>query len=111
MSIWLYVHGAQILTSNVKKRIHIIVQTGIINNFCQLLDPEGVRQELNHLKSLQVDGVVVECWWGIVEGWNPQKYNWSGYRELFNIIREFELKLQVLNISLRHIFSFILFNF
>lgn len=75
--------------------VYMILATGIINNFCQLLDPKGVRQELNHLKSLQVDGVAVECWWGIVEGWNPQKYNWSGYRELFNIIREFELKLQV----------------
>lgn len=47
------------------------------------------------MKSLHTDGVVVDCWWGIVEGWSPQKYEWSGYRELFNIIREFKLKLQV----------------
>ena len=60
-----------------------------------MIDPEGVRQELRHLKSLHVDGVVVDCWWGIVEGWSPQKYEWSGYRELFTIIREFQLKLQV----------------
>ncbi|XVF52173.1 hypothetical protein PTKIN_Ptkin04bG0243700 [Pterospermum kingtungense] len=33
--------------------------------------------------------------WGIVESWNPQKYVWCGYRELFNIIREFKLKIQV----------------
>jgi len=49
-----------------------------------------------HMKSLNVDGVVVDCWWGIVEGWSPQKYVWSGYRELFNIVRKFKLKLQVL---------------
>lgn len=54
-----------------------------------------MRQELRHLKSLNVDGVAVDCWWGIVEGWSPHKYEWSGYRDLFNIIREFELKLQV----------------
>lgn len=47
------------------------------------------------MKSLNVDGVVIDCWWGIVEGWNPQKYVWSGYRELFNLIRDFKLKLQV----------------
>lgn len=47
------------------------------------------------MKSLNVDGVIVTCWWGIVEGWNSQKYAWSGYRELFNIIREFNMKLQV----------------
>lgn len=71
------------------------MQNGFINNCSQLVDPEGVRQELSHMKSLDVDGVVVECWWGIVEAWSPQKYVWSGYRELFNIIREFKLKLQV----------------
>ncbi|XP_042505711.1 beta-amylase 8 [Macadamia integrifolia] len=75
--------------------VYVMLTTGIINNFCQLVDPEGVRQELRQLKSLHVDGVVVYCWWGIVEGWSPQKYIWSGYRELFNIIQELKLKLQV----------------
>ncbi|GMY33628.1 beta-amylase 8 [Fagus crenata] len=75
--------------------IYVKLPTAVINNYCQFIDPEGVRQELSHLKSFNVDGVVVDCWWGIVEGWSPQKYVWSGYRELFNIIREFKLKLQV----------------
>uniref|UniRef100_A0A1D1YTM5 Beta-amylase n=1 Tax=Anthurium amnicola TaxID=1678845 RepID=A0A1D1YTM5_9ARAE len=75
--------------------VYVMLPTGVINNYCQLVDPEAVRQELRHLKSLNVDGVVVDCWWGIVEGWSPQKYTWSGYRNLFNIIREFKLKLQV----------------
>ncbi|KAL2925860.1 Beta-amylase 8 [Bienertia sinuspersici] len=71
------------------------LSSGIINNYCQLVDPEGIRQELKHLKSLNVDGVVVDCWWGIVEGWSPQKYTWLGYRELFMILHEFQLKVQV----------------
>lgn len=83
-------------------KISGLLQAGIINKFCQLMDPEGIRQELIHIKSLNIDGVVVDCWWGIVEGWNPQKYVWSGYRELFNIIREFKLNLQVY-ISIAHI--------
>ncbi|KAH1234612.1 Beta-amylase 8 [Glycine max] len=75
--------------------VYVKLPAGIINKFCQLIDPEGIKQELIHIKSLNVDGVVVDCWWGIVEGWSSQKYVWSGYRELFNIIREFKLKLQV----------------
>lgn len=82
-------------TGTPKVPVYVKLPTGIINNFCQLVDPEGVRQEVSHLQSLNVDGVVVDCWWGIVEGWSPQKYTWSGYRELFDIIREFKLKLQV----------------
>ncbi|OMO91330.1 Glycoside hydrolase, family 14 [Corchorus capsularis] len=75
--------------------VYIKLSTGVINNFCQVADPESIRQELSHLKSLNVDGVIVDCWWGIIENWNPQKYVWSGYRELFNIIREFNMKIQV----------------
>ncbi|KAF6168889.1 hypothetical protein GIB67_038386 [Kingdonia uniflora] len=73
----------------------VVQQAGIINNFCQLVDPLGIREEFAYLKSLNVDGVVVTCWWGIVECWSSQKYIWSGYRDLFNISREFKMKLQV----------------
>ncbi|KAF9625993.1 hypothetical protein IFM89_028687 [Coptis chinensis] len=75
--------------------VYVMLSTGVINNFCQLIDPEGIRDELRHLKSLHVDGVVVHCWWGIVESWSPQKYLWAGYRELFSIIRGFKMKIQV----------------
>ncbi|PPR99771.1 hypothetical protein GOBAR_AA20883 [Gossypium barbadense] len=75
--------------------VYVKLSTGVINNFCQLADPDDVRQELSHMNSLNVDGVIVDCWWGIVECWNPQKYVWSGYRELFNYIREFKMKIQV----------------
>ncbi|KAI3727996.1 hypothetical protein L6452_16621 [Arctium lappa] len=75
--------------------VYVMLGTGLINKFCQLIDRDAVRKELRLLKSLHVDGVFVDCWWGIVESQGPQKYCWSGYRELFNIIHEFELKLQV----------------
>ncbi|XP_066329203.1 beta-amylase 8-like isoform X3 [Miscanthus floridulus] len=75
--------------------VYASLPMGIINSHCQLVDPESVRAELRHLKSLNVDGVVVDCWWGIVEAWTPRKYEWSGYRDLFGIIKEFKLKVQV----------------
>lgn len=75
--------------------VYVMLAPSLVNGFCKLVDPEGVRQEIQCLKSLHVDGVIIDCWWGIVEGWTPQKYEWSGYRELFHIIRGFEMKLQV----------------
>ncbi|KAL4570425.1 hypothetical protein LXL04_026077 [Taraxacum kok-saghyz] len=75
--------------------VYVMLGTGMINKSCQLIDRDAVRKELRLLNSLHVDGVFVDCWWGIVEPHTPQKYIWSGYRELFNIIHEFELKLQV----------------
>ncbi|KAK8915907.1 Beta-amylase 8 [Platanthera zijinensis] len=75
--------------------VYVTLATCLFNNYCQLVDPEIVRQELGHLRALHIDGIVVDCWWGFVEGWSPNKYQWSGYRDLFNIIREFKLKMQV----------------
>ncbi|KAK4769213.1 hypothetical protein SAY86_027363 [Trapa natans] len=75
--------------------VYVKLTKGIVNSYCQLVDRDGAVTELSHIKSLNADGVVVDCWWGIVEAWNPQKYVWSGYRELFNLIREFDLKIQI----------------
>jgi hypothetical protein len=63
-----------------------------------LVDPEGLLNQLRTLKSINVDGVMVDCWWGIVEADGPQVYNWSGYKRLFQIVRDLKLKLQVSSI-------------
>ncbi|KAI4355065.1 hypothetical protein L6164_003877 [Bauhinia variegata] len=75
--------------------VYVMLPLGIINMNCELVDQESLLNQLKILKSANVDGVMVDCWWGIVEGHAPQMYNWSGYKILFNMVRELELKLQV----------------
>ena len=70
---------------------------------CELVDPDGLLKQLRILKSVNVDGVAVDCWWGIVEAHAPQEYNWNGYKRLFQMVRELKLKLQV------SLFGFIVF--
>lgn len=67
----------------------------MINIKCELVDPDGLLKQLRVLKSANVDGVMVDCWWGIVEAHTPQEYNWNGYKILFQMVRELKLKLQV----------------
>ncbi|KAM2531971.1 hypothetical protein PS1_000646 [Malus domestica] len=69
---------------------------GVINMKCELVDPDGLLKQLRVLKSVNVDGVMVNCWWGIVEGHAPQEYNWNGYKRLFQMVRELKLKLQTM---------------
>ncbi|KAJ8759314.1 hypothetical protein K2173_006834 [Erythroxylum novogranatense] len=52
-------------------------QLGVINMNCQLVDPEGLVNDLRILKAANVDGVMVDRWWGIVENRAPQVYHWS----------------------------------
>jgi beta-amylase len=62
---------------------------------CKVSDPDGLIHDLNLLKSAGVDGVMIDCWWGIVEANRPLQYEWSGYKHLFQIIRQLKLKLKV----------------
>ncbi|KAB2597685.1 beta-amylase 7 [Pyrus ussuriensis x Pyrus communis] len=75
--------------------VYVMLPLGVINMKCELVDPDGLLKQLRVLKSVNVDGVMVDCWWGIVEGHAPQEYNWNGYKRLFQMVRELKLKLQV----------------
>ena len=49
---------------------------------------------LRALKSAGVEGVMMDVWWGIVEKDGPGSYNWSGYRELIDMVHKHGLKVQ-----------------
>ncbi|KAF8087734.1 hypothetical protein N665_0570s0044 [Sinapis alba] len=76
--------------------VYVMLPLGVINMKCELADRDGLLKHLRILKSIQVDGVKVDCWWGIAECHSPQEYNWNGYRQLFQIVRDLNLKIQVL---------------
>lgn len=51
---------------------------------------------MQQLRAADVDGVMVDVWWGIVEGKAPNRYDWSAYRDLFQMVQEEGLKLQAI---------------
>lgn len=71
------------------------VQLGTITQDNKVAHADGLEKDFAALKAAGVDGVMVDCWWGLVEGQAPQHYVWSGYHHLFNIVRNTNLKLQV----------------
>lgn len=75
--------------------VYVMLPLGVINMKCELTDPDGVLKQLRILKSINIDGVMVDCWWGIVEAHGPLEYNWNGYKRLFQIVKDLKLKLQV----------------
>lgn len=91
--------------------MHLLYQLGIINIKSELVDPDSVVKQLSILKSINVDGVMVDCWWGIVEAHAPKEYNWDGYKRLFQIVCELKLKIQVMFIFVIYIHSISLLYF
>lgn len=82
-----------------KLSIVCLEQLGTIGHDNKVTNPEDLREKFKALKAAEVDGVMVDCWWGLVEGKEPQHYEWSGYKHLFNMVREVGLKLQVCTYS------------
>ncbi|WOK94867.1 hypothetical protein Cni_G03572 [Canna indica] len=75
--------------------VYVMLPLGVMDKYSELVDPDSLIEQLKKLKSIGVDGVMVDCWWGIVEAHVPQQYNWKGYIRLFQIVRDLKLKLQV----------------
>lgn len=49
---------------------------------------------LQQLQESGIHGVAVDVWWAGVER-RPRRYDWSGYRQLFDLVSSLGLKLQV----------------
>uniref|UniRef100_A0A0A9GDF7 Beta-amylase n=1 Tax=Arundo donax TaxID=35708 RepID=A0A0A9GDF7_ARUDO len=75
--------------------VYVMLPLGVVNVSGEVVDADELVGQLRVLKAAGVDGVMVDCWWGNVEAHKPQEYNWTGYKRLFQMIRELKLKLQV----------------
>ena len=54
----------------------------------------SLQADLEKLKQAGVKGVMVDVWWGIVEGAGPGRYNFAPYLELFDMAARTGLEVQ-----------------
>ena len=71
-------------------------QLEVVTTENEVEDSGKLRAQLRRLREAGVDGVMVDVWWGIVEGAGPGLYEWRAYRELFRIVQAQGLKLQAI---------------
>ncbi|XP_073132203.1 beta-amylase 1, chloroplastic [Henckelia pumila] len=55
---------------------------------------KAMNASLQALKSAGVKGIMMDVWWGLVEGERPGEYNWGGYSELIEMAKKHGLKVQ-----------------
>ncbi|KAI3920171.1 hypothetical protein MKX01_017828 [Papaver californicum] len=75
--------GERDFAGSLKVPVYVMLPLGVINMKSELVDPDALLNHLKILKSINVDGVMVDY------------YNWSGYKRLFKLVRRLKLKLQV----------------
>ncbi|CAN6205647.1 unnamed protein product [Urochloa humidicola] len=76
--------------------VFVMLPLEVVTTKNQLDDAAALRAQLRRLRAAGVDGVMVDVWWGIVEGGGPGSYEWRAYRDLFGIVQAEGLKLQAI---------------
>ncbi|MCO5573586.1 hypothetical protein L7F22_027358 [Adiantum nelumboides] len=74
--------------------VYVMLPLDTVNSNSTLNRPRAMNASMRALKSAGVEGIMVDVWWGIAEKEGPGVYNWRGYRELFEMAKEYGLKLQ-----------------
>eukprot|EP01135_Chromosphaera_perkinsii_P007251 Nk52_evm59s745 gene=Nk52_evmTU59s745 len=74
--------------------VYVMLPLDTIDNDGSIADPAKLSFLLRKLKYGGVDGVMFDCWWGLVET-EPMKYDFSGYTQLIHMVAEVGLLAQV----------------
>lgn len=73
-----------------------MLQLDVISMDNVISNQEKLEKQLQELRLAGVDGIMVDVWWGIVESKGPKRYDWSAYRNLFQLVQKHNLKIQAI---------------
>ncbi|OVA11662.1 Glycoside hydrolase [Macleaya cordata] len=76
--------------------IFVMLPLGVVTSDNVLENPSEIEKQLKQLRAAEVDGVMVDVWWGIVEAKGPKEYDWGAYKSLFQLVQKCGLKLQAI---------------
>lgn len=76
--------------------VFVMLPLGVVTVDNVFENKDEIKKQLKQLKGVDVDGVMVDVWWGVIEAKGPKQYDWSAYRDLFQVVQECGLKLQVI---------------
>lgn len=72
--------------------VYVMAPLTILNEKQEIQDQERLEIWFNQLSQNQVDGIMIDIWWGITEP-TPKNYNFTGYQQLFTLMQSYNLKI------------------
>ncbi|KAL3509639.1 hypothetical protein ACH5RR_029040 [Cinchona calisaya] len=76
--------------------VYVMLQLDVIAVDNVISNQQKLEKQLRELRAAGVDGIMVDVWWGIVESMGPKQYEWSAYRNLFQLVQKYKLKIQAI---------------
>ncbi|KAL3567570.1 hypothetical protein D5086_030221 [Populus alba] len=76
--------------------LYVMLPLGVVTADNVFEGGEKLEKQLKDLRAAEIDGVMVDVWWGIIEAKGPKEYDWSAYRSLFELVNRCDLKIQAI---------------
>ncbi|KAF3646729.1 Beta-amylase [Capsicum annuum] len=76
--------------------VYVMLPLDVISVDNVFRDQDKCEKQFKELREAGVDGIMVDIWWGIVEGNGPGLYDWFAYRSLFQLVQKTGLKIQAI---------------
>ncbi|VAH29292.1 unnamed protein product [Triticum turgidum subsp. durum] len=77
-------------------QVYVMLPLDVVSVDNKFEKGDETRAQLKKLTEAGVDGVMIDVWWGLVEGKGPKAYDWSAYKQVFDLVHEAGLKLQAI---------------
>ncbi|EAX99215.1 Glycosyl hydrolase family 14 protein [Trichomonas vaginalis G3] len=81
-------------TKKVKKptQFFVMAPLDLMDLNGKMINPDIIEIWLYKLSKIPIDGIMIDVWWGITEP-EPDKYNFDGYHEFFDLCKKYGLKI------------------
>nr|GMD53063.1 AChain A, Crystal Structure Of Soybean Beta-Amylase Mutant Substituted At Surface Region [Ipomoea batatas] len=76
--------------------VYVMLQLGVVTANNVFPNKDKLEAQLKKLKDAGCDGIMVDVWWGIIEAKGPKEYDWSAYKQLFQLVKKCGLKIQAI---------------
>ncbi|CAO2813014.1 unnamed protein product [Amaranthus hypochondriacus] len=76
--------------------VYAMLPLGVVTADNNFENQDDIKRQLYKLREAEVDGVMVDVWWGIIESKGPKQYDWHAYRSLFQVVKDCGLKIQAI---------------
>lgn len=73
--------------------VYVMLPLDTVTNDLTIKDANNLKNNLNQLKSGGVEGVMCDCWWGLVEQ-EEKKYEFDVYKDLAQMVADAGLKME-----------------
>lgn len=88
-TVWLCLHRL----SCAKVPVFVMLPLDTVTNQMTINNPDKLKSNLQQLKSANVEGVMADCWWGLVEQ-QEKKYAFDVYKQLTQMVADAGLKME-----------------